>query len=534
MGNEKEKSIIADALSDYKKIQEAAEASARKKLADEFPEKFQNFLKEELDNKNNKSDSKKTETYKKVDENESTDNLNESETKKDDTKMKKDEKKKEAKKAVNEERDKDFSGDVENDTPNLGKGETEDGVAYTEKTTTKKESNANKTSTKKGGEKVNEEFDVSDLDIDDATNAIDNAGGEDEIETTDDSITMEAIEEELSKIDQLQEEKKKQEEGDPYTEIVSMRDRLNEMISELDEQKNHGGKQNYKGRENGGPTTQMIDEREDYDDEQGEVPGEQDTGPDEYRNEQKEQGGKQNYKGRENGGPTNKMIDEEETISDEEIETAINDDEIDEAMGIAHSSSKHVAGDHLPGKDFAKHRHKRYGSVNNPKNEGAEKKLNSLLEQNKKLTKRINESKKYKETVDKLLESYKSAVEKYRSQLKEMAVFNSNLAHVNNLLVNESLALTQDDKVNIINDFKKVSSINESKEKYNKILSEMKDGKKTISENVEDKLTQTVGSSSKRKMDEVAETTVYENDEHINKIKKLIEYVERGDKKKII
>ena len=51
-----------------------------------------------------------------------------------------------------------------------------------------------------------------------------------------------------------------------------------------------------------------------------------------------------------------------------------------------------------------------------------------------------------------------------------MAIFNTNLAHVNNLLVNESLALTQDDKIKIINEFKKVDSIAESQKKYKTFL----------------------------------------------------------------
>ena len=53
MANEK-KSIIKEALIDMKDIQEAAEANANKRLAKEFPEKFNNLLKEEL-NKNKKS-----------------------------------------------------------------------------------------------------------------------------------------------------------------------------------------------------------------------------------------------------------------------------------------------------------------------------------------------------------------------------------------------------------------------------------------------------------------------------------------------
>ena len=198
---------------------------------------------------------------------------------------------------------------------------------------------------------------------------------------------------------------------------------------------------------------------------------------------------------------------------------------------MAHSTSKHVAGDHLPGKEFAPQRHKRYGSVNNPQNESEEKKLAALIEENKKLTKKINESKKNQESVKQIVENYKGVLNKYRTQLKEMAVYNTNLAHVNNLLVNESLALTQEDKVKIITDFKSIDTISESKKKYDTILSEMKDEKKTLTESVEDKVTESVGASSKQKLDEVVESTAYENDEHLNRMKKIIESIEKKDKK---
>jgi hypothetical protein len=112
MAKEEKKSIIEEALTDYVKIREAAEANAAKKLAEEFPEKFQSLLKEEVKNKKNSD----KEPYKKVSGSKESSNLDEAE---DNTKstMKKT---KEAKQVVNEERDKDFMGAVESDTPNLG------------------------------------------------------------------------------------------------------------------------------------------------------------------------------------------------------------------------------------------------------------------------------------------------------------------------------------------------------------------------------------------------------------------------------
>lgn len=487
MAKEEKKSIIEDALTDYKQIQEAAEATAAKKLAGKFPNQFQNLLKEEL----NKNTSDK-EPYKKVEDKEST-KLDESENANKESVMKQ-QKKKEAKPAVNEERDKDFMGAVEGDTPNINTPLPEDGDTFTDKITTKKETIANDTTLK-------EEFDVTDLEMGDAGAAIDGAGADDDI------VSMEDIEAEISEMEQIKTDLEESKDS-PFDQLVTMRDKLNEMIGGMDEQKNQGGKQSIPGREKGGPTTQMIDEEE--------------------LEEQKNHGGKQNYKGREKGGPTTQMIDEEMPLADSDIDDVMGDEELDEAMGMAHSSSKQVAGDHLPGKDFAPQRHKRVGSFNN---ESAQKKIGSLIDENKKFAKKINESKKYKATVDQLLESYKTALGKYRTQLNEMAIFNTNLANVNNLLVNEELALTQEDKVKIIKEFKEVDSIGGSKEKYDGILSEMVQAKKTLTESVEDKVTDSVASSSKQRLGEVEEKTAYENDSHINKIKSLMEYVERKDKK---
>lgn len=502
----KRESIIKEAITDYKAITEAAEKNAEKKLAKEFPDKFNSLLKEELEkNKNNKKES-----YKKIDEKkESKDTLDESESKKDNTVMaeEKKEAKTEAKRKMNEEREKDFMGDVENDTPNKGKSDSEDGVAFKEnpkkgkdmkETTNEEKEDESKDDVSEEKKDLKEDFDISDLEIGDIDNALDAAEPDDEI------VTMEEIEREIAEMEELKNEMNSVDEAGVDSNLSPLKHKLQEMMDEIDKmQEMHQGNFDLDKMHKGQYDDKLIDEKDD----------------DMY--EQKQQGGKQNYKGRENGGPTNSMIDEEE---------------VDEAMGMAHSSSKHVAGDHLPGEDFAKHRHKRSGSFNNPQNENVNKRLTSLMNENKKLTKKLNESKKYKATVDNLVENYKTVLGKYRNQLKEMAIFNTNLSHVNNLLVNEALALTQDDKVKIIKEFKEVNTINESKKKYDSILSEMKTEKKNnISESVESKLSNSVQSSSKKSIDEVVEKTAYENDEHIKRIKKLNEYIDnRGKNKKVL
>jgi hypothetical protein len=504
MGKDNKKSIIQDALIDHKAITEAAEVNAQKKLAEKFPDKFQEILKEEANN-NTKSEN---ESYKKIDDKKESNILDESDDKNKKSVMKKNKTKKEV---IKEEREKNFTADVEGDTPNLGKGETEKGDTFKDTITKSDDKPISNLQEEK------EDFDITDLNVDDAEKKIDCADDNDEI-----SVVNE-IEETLNEMEQ---QAKQQPDSDPFTNLASLKNKLTETLSEIDkmqeqfanieEQKNQGGKQNYTGRENGGPTTQMIDEEE--------------------VDEQKNQGGKQNYTGRENGGPTTQMIDEEDVISDSDIDSVMGEQEVTEASGMAHSSSKHVAGDHLPGKDFAPQRHKRYGSVNNQQNEGKDnKKYASLIAESKKLTKKINESKKYQETVTKIMEGYKGALEKFRTQLQEMAVFNTNLAYANNLLMNENFALTQEDKIKIVNVLKEAKSISDSKSKYNGLLTEMKKGSKTINETVEDKVNgDSVQPSSKQTLDEVIENTAYENNEHVQKIRGLVEYLEKNDKKKII
>jgi len=510
MKEDKKTSVIKEALIEFTEIQKAADANAKKSLAETYPEKFNDLLKEEL----NKNKMKK-ESYKKIDENKESDKSDNIESNKQSV-MKKEAK--ETKKViretkvtkkvikegeenqpfdkkapevgpdvVKEERDKDFMGDVESDTPNLGKGKAEDGDAFLEKITTKKESMANKTSMK-------EEFDITELDASSVGTALENAEDDDEV------ITMDEIESEIQGMDSLEEELSDMgglprpelekrgsadgQSGDAFSQLVKMREQLDEMISGMDEQKNQGGKQSIPGRESGGPSQAMIDE----------VEGD---------------------------------------ISDADVAAVLGapapmEEEIEESKTQTLSNMKKVTAA-IPGKgyrDTAAASKMRSGVQSESK-----QKISSLIGENKGLTKKLNETKKYKQSVTTLVEQYKSALEKYRNQLKEMATFNTNLAHVNNLLVNESLALTQEDKIKIINEFKKVDTIAESQEKYKTFLTEMKESKPTLTESIEEKVTASVAPSSKQSLDEATEVTAYTNDPHIQKMKKLIEYVEKRGKK---
>ena len=515
MKEDKKTSVIQEALIEFNEIQDVAVANAKKNLAEKYPEKFNDLLKEEL-NKNKKAN----ESYKKIDENgKESDMSDEANTNKESVMKKEKETKKVVKEGdenqpfdkkapengpdvVKEERDKDFMGDVEKDTPNKEGKHPKEGDTFTEKITTKGETLANKTS-------VKEEFDITELDASVVGTALENAEEDDEV------ITMDEIEEEISTMNELEtintNPKSGSDDGIAFDKLVSMKNQIDEMIAGIEEQKNQGGKQSIPGREKGGPTTQMIDEEE--------------------VDEQKNQGGKQSIPGREKGGPTTQMIDEED-ITDADVEAvlgapAMDEQDVDENM--AHTQT------HDNARKTGAHNNTNYGKeerLRDAMKENKGTKISSLISENKGLTKKLNETKKYKQSVTTLVEQYKSALEKYRNQLKEMATFNTNLAHVNNLLVNESLALTQEDKIKIINEFKKVDTIAESQEKYKSFLSEMKESKPTLTENVEDKVSASISPSSKN-LEEAKEVTAYADNEHVNKMKRLIEYAENRGKKSL-
>ena len=537
---EERKSIIKEALIDMKDIQQAADTNAKKRLADEFPKEFSNILKEEL----NKNKSAKESNVDSAETNKESHMKNltkepvkvvketvgsgkpfeqkpkgvakvEEDVKITDTVGKGDpfdEKAKGAKK-IDEEREKDFMADVEAKTPNQGKGEAEKGKIYNEKikgpTSGKPIAN-----TKKG---VSENFNLSGTDTTGVNKSLDNAQPMDEL------LTMEQIEEEINAMSNVEEElggvsasatpnQGTQEGGIPYQELVEMRNKLDSILKGVDEQKNNGG-QGANRVNAGGPTNAMIDEKSVDEMHAGNFPLDK----------------------MHQGQYDSKLIDElgeNIEISEEDINAVLggaNEAPVEESLTQTLGNMKKVPSTSIPGVPY-----KGTGAVNKMRSglqTESQKKISSLIEENKKLTKKLNETKKYKETVTGLVESYKSALDKYRGQLKEMAVFNTNLSHVNNLLVNEELALTQEDKVKIINEFKQVNNIVSSEKVYKKFLTEMKGGKKTLTESIENKVSASIQPSSKQKLDEVVEKTAYADDKHLQRMRKIIETIEHRGKK---
>ena len=568
MANDK-KSIIKEALIDMKDIQEAAEANAKKKLAEEFPEKFNNLLKEEL-NKNKKS---AKESYKKLDEDKESEKSDDTESNKESVmKNQKEETKKVVETAgegkpfaekasvpskdvakVNEkvvdeaagegkpfaEKAKVASKDVAKVNEKVVAETAGEGLPFKEKakvaskdvakvnekvvaedvhiTDTVGKSDPFKDKAKKV-QKVDEakkplqteEFDITELDMSSVGSALEGADGNDDV------LTMENIEEEISQMQGLGEElkginaqspsyMKKGNKGIAFDQLVSMRKQLDEMINSFGNveemhqpgQETFGSSNQINALHNDGPTQKLVDEEGLDEMHQGNFP----------------------LNKMHAGQYDSKLIDEEPGITDKDVQDVLGGGEekpVEETKSISYS-----AGTITPGK-LGDHpgTHGRFRG----KQDESQIRVSALIKENKTLTKKLNELKK----VVPIVEGYKTALDKYRSQLKDMAVFNTNLAHVNNLLVNEELALTQDDKIKIINEFKKVDSIADSQKKYKAVLTEMKDSRKTLTESVEEKVSVSIQPSSKQKLDEV---TAYADDKHIQKMRKLIEYVEKRDKK---
>jgi hypothetical protein len=101
---------------------------------------------------------------------------------------------------------------------------------------------------------------------------------------------------------------------------------------------------------------------------------------------------------------------------------------------------------------------------------------------------------------------YKKALVLFKEKLNEVAVFNANLAYATRLFTEHST--TKQEKLNILKRFDSISTINESKNLYNSIKTEL-ETKKPVTESVVEKIATTPSSSSSQEM--LAESKAYEN-----------------------
>jgi hypothetical protein len=103
-------------------------------------------------------------------------------------------------------------------------------------------------------------------------------------------------------------------------------------------------------------------------------------------------------------------------------------------------------------------------------------------------------------------DEYKKALVLFKEKLNEVAVFNASLAYATRLFTESST--TKQEKLNILKRFDSVSTMNESKQLYNTIKSEL-NHKKPVTESVAERISTTPKSSSSK--DILAESKAYEN-----------------------
>jgi hypothetical protein len=101
---------------------------------------------------------------------------------------------------------------------------------------------------------------------------------------------------------------------------------------------------------------------------------------------------------------------------------------------------------------------------------------------------------------------YKKALVLFKEKLNEVAVFNANLAYATRLFTEHST--TKQEKLNILKRFDSISTLNESKNLFNTIKTELS-SKITVTETVVEKISNTPSTSSSQEV--LAESKAYEN-----------------------
>jgi hypothetical protein len=110
------------------------------------------------------------------------------------------------------------------------------------------------------------------------------------------------------------------------------------------------------------------------------------------------------------------------------------------------------------------------------------------------------------ETLKKQNTEYKKALVLFKEKLNEVAVFNANLAYATRLFTEHST--TKQEKMNILKRFDSISTMNESKNLFNTIKTEL-ETKKPVTESVVEKISNTPQPSASQEV--LAESKAYEN-----------------------
>lgn len=475
------KSVLSEAIVEFNELMEAAKSKAKEQMASELPEKFNKILNEHLE----KLDKMKNNIQKEKNK------INESKADKTFTKEPKDEKevgKTNTKEVKKDDEEVDSTlGDTFNKEPQKGK---------------------------KVNESVEDDIDLTDFSMEELQEVFDGADDDDDFDVEDDELDagkdfdLDDIEAELAKMDDLSEEFEVDENvDDPYTKLKKLQEEMNAIIDSFNKETGDIVKE-------ADPIIQEFNEKmsgiygENY---KGVLGADYDKLLDLYKNQ--------------NNGDT-KYFDDDDVIeiSMDEEEDLDFEDEIEEAHGVSLSNNKLAGSNVQPRPEYAQYKKDklRYAL----QKEQFEKRINSLVSENKKNKIEFKKLKNKTVETQKLMESYRDVIGKYRQQLTEMVVFNTNLSHVNNLLINEDFNLTNEEKKQIVEKFKPVQSIDESEQIYNEILKEKKEiSGELISESINKN--SIIGKSSKENLGETVEKSTYKNDDHLDKIKRVMKYVEK-------
>ena len=209
------------------------------------------------------------------------------------------------------------------------------------------------------------------------------------------------------------------------------------------------------------------------------------------------------------------IVDDEIEIVDDEVE-APEDESSDEMIAeILDELEFMEEDDAIEETRGANHASKRTGNRTLKMNKDAHIAPVSSLSENKTHKEaRLVELKKENGSLKKSLKEYKESFKVLRKQINEVQVFNAKLAYVNKLF--SKGGLTNDEKVQIAENFDGTNTVEEAKILYNKIIGE----NKTITESKTEQLKSKLKSNNTSIVNSTKSETLYESTE-ISRMKQL-------------
>jgi len=216
------------------------------------------------------------------------------------------------------------------------------------------------------------------------------------------------------------------------------------------------------------------------------------------------------------GGDTLELDDEDLEESEVVYEIEITEEDDDDEVDAEEGGDK---VDEAP-RTMSKLKGRKYGNPK-PRVESRQPKIDTkLVKENKVLKHKLNgletENQELKENQEKMVD----ALKQFRQKLQEVAVFNSNLAHVVRLFTENTT--TKEEKVDIVKRMDEAKTLKESKIMFKNINKELEGSKttKTIQESVDDKVNKTASTGSK---EIITESKVFVHPE-LEKMKKMWEF----------